>query len=126
MNAQVLAALEQAIEPYRREGYVVTSQSGSAITLAARPPKFSYLLFFFLILLFWPLAIVYYYAAGSRGARIVCLRITSGGDIEASGYTLDVAARERRRARWLTWTLISIPLLLLCVLLVLWYVGILR
>src|ERR1051326_4727645 len=99
MNDQRLSLLEQAIEPYRREGFVVISQSEGAITLAYLPEGINYWLFIILLLLFWPAAVFYLISLNNRRNRSVCLRITSHGDIEESGYTLALAIKERRRER---------------------------
>ena len=96
MDTQTLAALERAIEPYRLTGFVVTSQSEGAITLALPPERFSYLLFIVLLLI-WPLAVIYLVYYNSQRGKSVCLRVTSQGHIEASGYTLSVMERERKR-----------------------------
>jgi hypothetical protein len=96
MDKPRLAQLEQAIEPYRRAGFVVTSQSEGAITLALPPERFSYALFIILLLI-WPLAVVYLVYHNSQRGKSVCLRVTSQGYIEESGYTLGVMAKQRRR-----------------------------
>lgn len=96
MDKLLLAQLEQAIEPYRRAGFVVTSQSEGAITLTLPPERFSYLLFIILLLV-WPLAVIYLVYHNSQKGKSVCLRVTSQGYIEESGYTLEVVERERRR-----------------------------
>jgi hypothetical protein len=96
MDKLILAQLEQAIEPYRRAGFVVTSQSEGAITLAIPLERFSYLLFIILLLI-WPLAVIYLVSYNTQREKIVCLRVTSQGYIEESGYTLRVLARDRRR-----------------------------
>jgi hypothetical protein len=98
MDRQTLAILEQAIEPYRRAGFVITSQSEGAITLAYPRDKFNYLLFIILLLI-WPLAVLYLISFNNRGGKGVCLRVTSQGQIEASGYTLERIERERRLRR---------------------------
>jgi len=112
MDLQNLAALEQAIEPYRRAGFVVTSQSEGAITLTGPPEKFSYLLFFFTLVLFWPVAVIYLISFNNRKARTVCVRMTSQGSVEETGYTLDVMASEGSRGWWFLLIAISIPVLL--------------
>jgi predicted nucleic acid-binding Zn ribbon protein len=98
MNTEMLKVLEQAMEPYRRAGFVITSQSEGAITLVAPRAGFNYLLFIILLLI-WPLALIYLISFNNRGSRGVCLRVTSQGEIEASGYTLERIERERRRRR---------------------------
>lgn len=97
MSIQTLAALENAAGPYLRAGYVVTVQTESAITL--RPPErdFSWWLFVVCLLFLWPVAVVYLARANQRRGRVMCLRITSQGGIEASGFTLDQLEREERR-----------------------------
>lgn len=99
MTTQTLAALEQAMELYRRAGFVLTSQSEGAITLVAPPAKFRYSIFIFTLLVLWPLAIVYLITFNNRGDRSVCLRVTSEGSIEESGYTLKALEKERRHER---------------------------
>lgn len=96
MDTHTLAILEQAIEPYRLKGFVVTSQSEGAITLALAPERFSYALFIILLLI-WPLAIIYLVYHNSQRGKIVCLRVTSQGYIEESGYTLGIMERDQRR-----------------------------
>lgn len=112
MDTQTLIALEHAIEPYRRAGFIVVSQSEGAITLVPPPEKFNYLYFIAFLMLFRPLAVYYAVSFNNRRNRGVCVRITSQGYVEESGYTLDVVARERRRERWLGFALIAIFLLL--------------
>jgi ABC-type spermidine/putrescine transport system permease subunit II len=99
MNTLTLAELEQAAEPYRRAGFAVTSQSEGALTLAPPTKKFSYLFFIFTLILLWPVAVVYLISFNNRKGKSVCLRITSRGYIEESGYTLRAMARERKRIR---------------------------
>src|SRR5947209_294639 len=99
MDRQMLAALERAIEPYRRAGFVVTSQSETAITLALPPERFSHLLFTVLLLI-WPVAVLYPVSYNLQREKSVCLRFTSQGYIEVSGYTLEDIARERRRGKF--------------------------
>jgi ABC-type spermidine/putrescine transport system permease subunit II len=99
MNTETLKALEVAIEPYRSAGFIITSQSEGAITLAYPREKFSYIVFLVLLLI-WPLAVLYLISFNHQGSKHVCLRVTSQGQVEESGYTLAVANRARRRARW--------------------------
>jgi hypothetical protein len=107
MDVKTLAALEGAIEPYRRAGFVVTSQSESAITLALPAERFSYLLFVILLLI-WPLAVLYLVSYNLQREKSVCLRFTSQGDIEVSGYTLEDIAREHGRRRFTDLLLLSV------------------
>jgi hypothetical protein len=97
VSIQTLAALENAIEPYRQAGYAITYQSDSAITLRPPIPKFSWSKFMVGLFLLWPLAIVYLIRFNLWRDRIVCVRLTSQGQIEATGFTLDLLERECRR-----------------------------
>jgi predicted nucleic acid-binding Zn ribbon protein len=113
MDRQTLAGLEKAIEPYRRSGFVVISQSEGSITLSPPAERFSYLLFFVTLVLFWPVAVIYLISFNSHKNRQVCVRVTAQGHIEETGYTFEVIAKERRRGRWLLLLLvIGIPALL--------------
>lgn len=117
MDQLILAQLEQAIEPYRRVGFVVTSQSEGAITLDLPPERFSYVLFI-LLLLIWPLAVIYLVYHNSQRGRSVCLRVTSQGYIEESGYTLAVLERDRKRRIFigvLLFSLIAVVILLILI-----------
>lgn len=107
MDARMLAALEEAIEPYRRAGFIVTSQSEGAITLTYPPERFSYLLFIILLLI-WPLAVLYLIFHNNQRGKSVCLRITSRGHIEVSGYTLEIIAKERKRRKLVAILLFSV------------------
>ena len=49
--------------------------------------------------LVWPLALLYLISFNNRGSKRVCLRVSSQGQIEESGYSLEVLKRERKRAR---------------------------
>lgn len=98
MDTRALVALEEAMEPYQRAGFIVTSQSEGAITLVYPRPKFSYLLFLGLLLV-WPFALLYLISFNNQRERSVCLRVTSQGQIEESGYTLKILRMERDRAR---------------------------
>lgn len=118
MDKVTLAHLEQAIEPYRRAGFVVTSQSENAITLALPPEKFSYLLFI-LLLLIWPLAVLYLVSYTLQREKTVCLRYTSRGDIEVSGYTLEDIPRGRRRGKSTYLILLSVMAVMI-LLILLW------
>lgn len=117
MDMQRLALLEQAIEPYRRAGFVVVSQSEWAITLALPSEKFSYALFIILLLI-WPLAVLYLISYNTQKERVVCLRITSQGYVEASGYTLELLTRGRRRRK-----IISISLFALAGVIILFFLA---
>ena len=97
MDRQTLVALEQATEPYRRRGFIVTSQSEGAITLSPPAKKFNYLLFLVTLLLFWPVAVLYLINFNSEKGKSVCIRITSQGGIEESGYTLAAIEKSRKR-----------------------------
>lgn len=97
MDTHTLSVLENAIEPYLQAGYVVTAQSDWSITLAGRPKRFSYLGFILALLVFWPAAVIYLVVHNNRRERSICLRITSDGYLEESGYTIETAAAERRR-----------------------------
>jgi nitrate reductase NapE component len=108
MNNQTLVILEQAIEPYRKEGFIVTSQLEGAITLIYPSKKFSYLAFIFWLVVFWPIAAIYLISYNNQKDRSVCIRITSQGLIEESGYTLKVIESERRRDWWLAVIAITI------------------
>jgi hypothetical protein len=119
MDAQTLSALELAIEPYRKVGFVVTSQSEGAITLAYPPEKFSYMVFFFFLLLFWPIALYYLISFNNRKSRNVCVRITSQGYIEENGYTLKDIETEHRRDRVIRLIAITIAILIMLILIVL-------
>lgn len=123
MDTETLAALEQAIEPYRRKGFVVTSQSEGAITLTFPPERFSYLLFI-LLLLIWPIAVLYVISHNTQRYKSVCLRITSQGYIEVSGYTLGVMARERKRRIFISVLLFSlVAVVILFILLRVYFMG---
>jgi hypothetical protein len=101
MDIQALTALEKSIEPYRRAGFIITSQSEGAITLVYPREKFSYLFFIITFLLLWPVAIIYLISYNNQNAKTVCVRITSEGDVEESGYTFGVMQKERKRRRTL-------------------------
>lgn len=122
MNKLTLAQLEQAIEPYRRVGFIVTSQSEGAITLAIPPEKFSYLLFIFLLLV-WPLAVMYLVYHNSQRGKSVCLRVTSQGYIEENGYTLEVMASERRRRIFIAVLLFALLALMILLILARGYLS---
>lgn len=118
MDTLTLEALEKAIEPYRKEGFVVTSQAEAAITLAYPSKKFNYLAFIFWLVVFWPIAVIYLISYNNQRDRSVCVRITSQGQIEESGYTLKVIESERQRDRRLGIIAIVIFVLIVIVLLV--------
>jgi|SRR5947209_1516507 len=116
MNTQTLVALEEAIKPYRRVGFVITSQSEGTITLTYPRAKFNYLLFIILLLI-WPLAVLYLVSFNNQRPRWVCLRVTSQGQIEESGYTLAAAERDRKREK-LVYSPILIVLIIVLILLI--------
>lgn len=120
MDTLTLAQLELAIEPYRRVGFVVTSQSESAITLALPAERFSYLLFIVLLPI-WPLAVIYLVSYSTQREKSVCLRSTSQGCIEVSGYTLEDIARERRRGKFAYRLLLVFIAIILLILLWLYF-----
>lgn len=97
MSIQTLSALENAIEPYREAGYVITSQTDSAITLRAPAPPFSGNLFVVSLVFMWPLAIYYLFQYNQRKDRSVCVRLTSQGQVEETGFTLDLLDRDQQR-----------------------------
>jgi hypothetical protein len=115
MDSTALSALERVIEPYRQAGYTIMAQSEGAITLIAKPKKFNYMGFIFALLLFWPAAIIYLIIFNNRGDRSVCVRITSTGNIEETGYTLAVANKERSRDRLISIITVAVPLLMVLV-----------
>lgn len=96
MSIQTLAALENAIEPYRRAGYVIIFQSDSAITLRPPAPNFAWGRFILGMFLLWPVAVVYLIRFNMRRDRCVCIRLTSQGNVEAMGFTLDLLERENK------------------------------
>lgn len=118
MNTETLKTLELAIEPYRRAGFIPTSQSEGAITLAYPKEKFNYLLFIILLLV-WPLALLYLISFNNRGSKGACLRVTSQGQIEESGYTLAAAERDRKREK-MVYSIILAILIAVMILLILW------
>jgi hypothetical protein len=119
MDKLTLAELEQAIEPYRQKGFTVTSQSEGAITLSPPPERFSYSIFFITLVLFWPVAIVYLVSFNSRKNRQVCVRLTSKGQIEETGYTLKALAKDHGHGLRLLLIAIGIPVILVLALLLL-------
>ena len=119
MDKLTLAELERAIEPYLRKGFTVTSQSEGAITLSPPPERFSYSIFFITLVLFWPVAVIYLVSFNSRKNRQVCIRLTSSGDIEETGYTLEALARDRGRGARLLLIAVGITVVLVLALLLL-------
>lgn len=122
VSIQALSVLENAVGPYRLAGYIITAQTDSAITLRAPPRKFSWTLFVLSLILLWPVAVVYLVWFKHREDRTVCVRITSRGETEESGFTLNLLERERRRRRFITLSLLisAVVIGLLCLI----YVGI--
>jgi hypothetical protein len=99
MDLAALQMLEEAMEPYRQVGYQLVSQTDSAITLVGQARPFSYFGFVLGLLLCWPLAVLYLVMYNRARDTRVCLRVTAGGLIEASGYTLTAYEAERRHVR---------------------------
>lgn len=97
VSIQTLSALENAIEPYREAGYVITAQTNSAITLRPPVPEFSWGWFTVSLFLLWPVAVVYLIRFNRWRDRSVCVRLTSQGRIEIIGFTLDLLERESQR-----------------------------
>ena len=120
MDNSQLKSLEKAVEHYRRAGYSIISQTGSSITLAAPPQKFSYLFFILALIMLWPVAIIYLIIYNRRGSRIVCARTMASGDIEISGFTLKMLKKEKRRQMIL---IVILPLAILMVTLLIYVLG---
>lgn len=99
MSIQTLSALENAIEPYRQGGYVITSQTDLALILQAPARRFSWLFFLVSLLVVWPVAVIYLVWFNQHRNRTVCVRLTSQGHIEETGFILDLLTRERRRQK---------------------------
>lgn len=89
--------LEQEIEPYRRNGFQIVQQTDMSITMV-QPKEFSIGLFILLLIILWPAAVIYSVSNRTSRDRVVCFRVTSDGNVEISGYTLEAAARARRIA----------------------------
>jgi hypothetical protein len=94
MSIQILSILKNAVEPYRQAGCVITFQTDCVITLHASIRQFSWTLCLISRLLLCPLAIVYWPRFNQQKDRTVCVGVTSQGQIEATGYTLDVLESE--------------------------------
>jgi hypothetical protein len=121
MNTNALAALEEAIEPYRLAGYTVVSQTDTSITLVGQPRPFSYFGFIIGLLLCWPAAVIYLVVYNRRRDTHVCLRITAGGWIEESGFTLarfNAQCRNVRRDRLLLTAGVALVVLIIVGLLI--------
>jgi hypothetical protein len=123
VSIQTLSTLENAIEPYREAGYVITSQTDSAITLRAPAPRFSGNLFVLSLVFMWPLAIYYLFQYNQRKDRSVCVRMTSQGRIEVTGFTLDLLNRDRQRQAASKRLLIVLSLVLLGIICALLLIG---
>lgn len=102
MNIHNLATLEKAIEPYRAAGYTITNQSESAMTLIAPQRRFSWIIFIFCLLFLWPVAVIYLIVHNRHQRKSICVRVTSTGDVEITGYTFEVATKERQRMLLIT------------------------
>lgn len=99
MSIQTLSALENASEPYRQAGYVITSQTDLAMTLRAPARRFSWLFFLLSLLIVWPVAVIYLVWFNQHRDRTVCVRLTSQEHIEETGFILDLLIKERRRQK---------------------------
>lgn len=106
------------MEPYRRAGFVITSQSDGATTLVHHRAKFNYLLFVILLLV-WPLALLYFISFNNQKERMVCLRVTSQGEIEERRYTLAAAEKDRRREKLVN-SIIIITLIIVLIGVIFW------
>ncbi len=104
--------LERCAEPYLRAGYRIVSQTHSSLTLLRPSPPFSTALFIVLLIVFWPGAIIYSVSNRNRRGQMVCLRVTSEGEIEATG---DGTLERRRAATRRTNQLIVVALMLLVI-----------
>jgi len=88
-----LLDLERCAEPYLHAGYRIVSQTHSSLTLLRPSPPFSTALFIVLLIVFWPAAVIYSVVNRNRRNQMVCLRMTSQGEVEATGD----GTMERRR-----------------------------
>jgi hypothetical protein len=61
----------------------------------------------------WPLAIYYLFQYNQRKDRTVCVRLTSQGQIEETGFTLNLLDRDKKRQESLRRLYIRLFLLLL-------------
>lgn len=122
MSIQTLSALENAIEPYCQAGYVLTSQNDMAMTLRAPARKFSWLFFLISLLIVWPIAVIYLVWFNQRRDRTVCVRATSQGQIEETGFVLALLVRERRKQR-IIYLIFALLVGMLITLLVIGYLG---
>lgn len=118
-----LAALEEAVRPYRERGYMITQQNEMSMTLVGPREPLNLVTLALLLIFFWPGGLIYLIANRNQGERAAFFRLTSDGKIEVSGYTLTaLEAEERRQARsqkiWWTVAVVLIGLILLILLLV--------
>lgn len=119
MLQERLAALEGAAQPYINAGYAVMGQTDSSLTLVRPRPRFSILIFIVLLVVLWPTAIIYSAFNRSRRDRMVCLRITSLGYIEATGDLLEDGRRRVSSTAFLLIVLASVVLTALPLILIL-------
>jgi hypothetical protein len=112
VSIQTLSALENAIEPYLKAGYVITSQTDLSITLRAPACRFAWILFLLSLLIAWPVAIVYLIWFNQKKDRTICARITSQGNIEIIGFTLKLFRKEQHRQKAFDFVFIIFVLLL--------------
>ncbi len=106
--------LERCAEPYLHAGYTVISQTHSSLTLLRPSAPFSTALFIVLLIVFWPGAIIYSVSNRNRRNQMVCLRVTSQGEVEATGNgTMEQRRAAKRRAN--QFAIVAMMLLLIAV-----------
>lgn len=104
--------LERCAEPYLRAGYTIISQTHSSLTLLCPSPPFSTALFIVLLIVFWPGAIIYTVSNRNQRGQMVCLRVTSEGEVDATG---DGTLERRRAAARRTNQLVVVAMMLLVI-----------
>lgn len=89
----------------------LTDRLGHHPSRACSP--FSGNLFVVSLVLMWPHAVYYLFQYNQRKDRSVCVRLTSQGHIEETGFTLDLFNRDRQRQESLRRLYIRLFLVLL-------------
>lgn len=69
------------------------------MTLQAPARRFSWLFFLLSLLIVWPVAVIYLVWFNQHRDRTLCVRLTSHGHVEATGFVLSLLIRERRRQK---------------------------